>query len=166
MVRHPFATRGLRVSAPLRQALGVLMHSSHPLAARETVSLAELQPYPLVHFQRHFSPGLYDEMLDLCRAGGYVPTRLLHGVRMTAALLTSESAVSFTTERLLKRRGHDGSRELVWKALEGEPLHWWTSAVCRASEWGPTTRAAVNIILEALQTHEGWLPKARPLSFR
>lgn len=162
VLRHPFETRGLRVSAPLMQPLGVLMQSSHPLAGRRVLRLRDLQPYPLVHFQRHVSPGLYDELLELCRAGGYVPKRILHGVRMTAALLATEAAVTFTTERLLKRRGQSGSKELVWKPLAGEPIHWWTSAVCRANEWDRVTRLAVGVIVEALKTQEKWVPKARP----
>jgi DNA-binding transcriptional LysR family regulator len=162
VLRYPFDARGLKISAPLRQPLGVLMHSSHPLAARASVALSELQPYPLVHFQRHFAPGLYDELLELCRAGGYAPQRILHGVRMTAALLTSESAVSLATERLLNRRGQAGTREFVWKPISGEPIGWWTSAVCRANDWDSLTRLAVGVVVNALQAHENWVPHPRP----
>ena len=87
---------------------------------------------------------------------------ILHGVRMTAALLTAESAVTFATERLLRRRGQAGSGELVWKPLAGEPIRWWTSAVCRANDWDRLTQLAVGVIEEALQKHEGWVPLERP----
>jgi DNA-binding transcriptional LysR family regulator len=162
VLRHPFDSRGLRVSAPLGQPLGVLMHIAHPLAGLKTLQLSDLQPYPLVHFQRDSSPGLYDEILELCRTGGYVPAKVLHGVRMTAALLTSQEAVTFTTERHLRRRGQAGSGELTWKALEGSPIHWWTSAVCRSYDWDRLSRLAVNVILDSLQQHEQWTPMARP----
>lgn len=162
VLRHPFDMTGLRMSAPLMQPLGVLMQSAHPLANRKTLRLTDLQPYPLVQFPRHVSPGLYDELLDLCRAGGYVPKKIQHGVRLTAVLLTTETAVTFAAERLLKRRGQSGTKELVWKALEGEPVQWWTSAVWRADDRERLTRVAVDVIVDALKTQERWVPKARP----
>lgn len=162
VLRHPFGARGLRVSACLGQKFGVLMHADHPLAKREKLQLADLRLYPLVMFNRDLAPGLYDELLELCRAGGYVPPRLLHGVRATAALLTTEQAVTFTTERHLKRRGQGGSGELTWKPLVGSPLHCWTSAVCRSQNWDRLTRLAVNAILDSLQEHESWVPMPRP----
>lgn len=164
VLRHPFDARGLKVSPPLSQPLGVLMHSSHPLAERKKIKLAELQPYAYVHFQRHYAPGLYDELLDMAQAGGYRPSRILHGVRLTAALLTSESAIAFTTERLLGRRGQSGSGEFTWKPLVGEPVRWWTSAVCRANDWDRLTRMAITVIIDALQKHEHWVSMARPRS--
>jgi DNA-binding transcriptional LysR family regulator len=161
VLRHPFETRGLRVSPPLAQPLGVLMQSGHPLAGKAVLRLSDLQPYPLVHFQRHASPGLYDEILNLCRMGGYMPAKLLHGVRMTTVLLVTNQAVAFTTERLLKRRGQAGSGELTWKPLEGTPIHWWTSAVCRTEDWDRLTRMAMNVITDALQQDENWIPMPR-----
>lgn len=156
VVRQPCSARGLRSSALLRQELGILMHCDHPLASLEQVSLVALQPYPLVMFPRASSPGLYDELLRLCKAGGYVPGRVLHGVRMTAALLIAESAVTLTTQRILRRRGHGGLRELVWKKLDGEPIHWKTSAVCRSNDHDPLTALAMDVVIEALQSHEQW----------
>ncbi|WP_439406540.1 LysR family transcriptional regulator [Bradyrhizobium sp. DASA03076] len=166
VLRHPFDARGLRISLSLGQTLGVVMHTDHPLAKREKLELPDLRPYPLVMFHRHLAPGVYDDILELCRAGGYDPPTVLHGVRTTAALLTSEQALTFTTERLLKRRGHAGSGELTWKPLGGSPLHWWTSAVCRSDSWDRLSRLAVSTILTSLQQHDGWVPMQRPDSKR
>jgi DNA-binding transcriptional LysR family regulator len=161
VLRHPFEKRGLRVSPPLGQALGIVIDARHPLAKMDRLRLSDLSPYALVHFQRHFSPGLYDELLDLCRAGGYVPSRILHGVRMTAALLRTESAVTLATERLLARRGEAGSKELAWRPLEGSPVHWWTSVVCRSDEYVGLTRVAVDVVSASLQQYENWVPMPR-----
>ncbi|RXG85836.1 LysR family transcriptional regulator [Bradyrhizobium zhanjiangense] len=166
VLRHPFEKRGLRVSPPLGQPLGIVIDAKHPLANLHKVRLPDLSPYALVHFQRDFSPGLYDELLDLCRAGGYVPGRILHGVRMTAAFLRTESAVTLATERLLKRRGEAGSKEFIWRPLEGSPIHWWTSVVCRSDEYVGLTRLAVDVIFAALQQHENWVPMPRPAVVR
>ena len=140
------------------------MDTKHPLAKRDKLRLSDLSPYALVHFQRHFSPGLYDELLDLCRAGGYVPSRILHGVRMTAALLRTESAVTLATERLLARRGDAGSKEFAWRPLEGSPIHWWTSVVCRSDEYVGLTRLATDVVFASLQQHENWVPMARAVT--
>jgi DNA-binding transcriptional LysR family regulator len=164
VLRHPFEKRGLRVSPPLGQALGVVMDATHPLVKMERLCLSDLNPYALVHFQRHFSPGLYDELLDLCRAGGYVPSRILHGVRMTAALLRTESAVTLATERLLARRGDAGSKEFTWRPLEGSPIHWWTSVVCRSHEYVGLTRVAADVVFASLQQYENWVPMPRAVA--
>ncbi len=161
VVRQPCLARGLRSSPMLRQALGVLMHSGHPLASATKVTLARLQPFPLVLFPRASSPGLYDEILASCRVAGYIPQRVLHGVRMTAPLLMAESAVTLATEHVLKRRGHGGSGELVWKPLSGKTLYWRTSAVWRNHDTDPLTQLAVEVLLEALQQHEHWQPDSK-----
>ncbi|WP_439360393.1 LysR family transcriptional regulator [Bradyrhizobium sp. DASA03007] len=164
LLHHPFDMRGSKVSAPLAQSLGVLIHNEHPLACREILRLSDLQPYPFVHFPRDHAPGLHDEILELCRIGGYVPPKLLHGVKMTAAvLLMTEQAVTLAAQRLLKRSGQAGSGELIWRPLEGSPIHWWTSVACRSHEWGPVTQLAMSVILESLQQHEQWLPMTRPM---
>jgi len=162
VLRHPFDSRGLWVSAPLGQPLGVVLDAAHPLAAVPKLSLPDLSPYPLVHFQKHLAPDLYDEMLELCRVGGYVPPKILHGVRTTVALLKTESAVTFAPERLIKRRGQSGTKELVWRILEGSPMNWWTSVVCKSSAFVGFTRYATDVISASMQQHENWKPMPRP----
>lgn len=54
--------------------------------------------------------------------------KLLHGWQLTTALLIAEQAVTLVAERLMKRREQDASEVLVWKPLEGHPVHWRTSA--------------------------------------
>jgi DNA-binding transcriptional LysR family regulator len=162
VLRHPFDTRGLKVSPPLRQSLGVLVHSEHPLANQKSIKLEQLAPYPLVLFPRTISPGLYDELLSLCHSGGYQPSRILRGMRMTASLLIAEGAVSFTTENWFQHRARSGTKELVWLPIRGEPIHWWTSAVCPASSWDSLVKHATEVIQQELETHEGWVPAPRP----
>lgn len=162
VLRHPFEERGLRVSAPLGQPLGVVVDAEHPLAKVDKVRLRDLSPYPLVHFQRQLAPGLYDELLNLCRAGGFAPSRVLQTGRMTKAFLRTESAVALAAERLAKRRGETGSKEFIWKPLEGSPIHWWTSVVCRSDEYVGLTRVAVDVVFASLQQYEKWMPLPRP----
>jgi len=159
---YPIETRGLKVSPPLGMPLGVLMPTGHPLARRDTLRLMDLKPYSLVLFHRHVHPGLHDELLETCRASGYVPPRIHYGVKLTTTLLINEQAVTFVREKLLQRRGASGSGELVWKPLQGTPIVWWVSAVCRVQNWDRSTRLAMGAISEALQEHEHWMPMPRP----
>ncbi|MBE7416809.1 MAG: LysR family transcriptional regulator [Ideonella sp.] len=162
LLRYPFDTHGLKVSPPLGLPLGVLMPASHPLAGRDVLHLTDLQPFPLVMFHRHVHPLLHDELLALCGAHGYVPPRILYGLKLTTNLLINEQAVTFVRKALLKRRGEGGTGELLWKPLAGSPLVWWSSAVCRTQDWGQPTRLALDAISESLQQHEGWVPMPRP----
>lgn len=159
---YPFDASGLKVSPPLALPLGVLMATGHPLARRETLRLTDLEPYSLVLFQRHVHPKLHDELLEVCRANGYVPPKIHYGVKLTAPILINEQAITLVREKLLKRRGQAGSGELVWKPLEGTPIVWWTSAVCRAQDWDRRMGLAMSVISESLQQHEQWVPMPRP----
>jgi DNA-binding transcriptional LysR family regulator len=161
VLRHPFDLHGLQCSTPMRQTLGVVVHVTHPLARKRKVRLEELQGFALVIFPRSVAPGLYDEMLSVCHAHGYAPQRVVHGMRMTAGMLVAESAVAFAT-----REGVHGLfgnfRDLKWKPIEGEPLHWWTSAVTRRDNRSSGSGAAMQAIPRLLQKHDSWIEGARP----
>lgn len=161
ILSHPFDSRGLRVSAPLGQSLGVVLAAEHPLAKLDKLRLSDLSPYPLVNFHRHLAPGFYDELLNLCRLGGYIPPRILQTGRMTKAFLSTESAVALAVERLAKRRSDPGLKEFIWKPLEGTPIHWWISVVCRSDEYVGLTRVAVDVIFASLLQRENWVPMPR-----
>jgi DNA-binding transcriptional LysR family regulator len=157
VLRHPYSTKGLWSSHSLCQTLGVVMGRNHPLARRLTIELGELQSSPLLTFPREIAPGLYDELLAACRAGGYRPRRIEHAMRMTAGLLLSEVAVTLRPAVALRpdRAGAKAS-DLVWKPLAGEPLRWWTSVVRRETCTDSLTQRAVQLILHALEKHDQW----------
>lgn len=167
VLRHPYDGHGLWSSPPMRQTLGVVLPSGHRLARQERVRLSDLRSDALVMFPRAMAPGLYDELLKTCRAAGYRPARVEHGVRMAAGLLVAKSAASFGTEAAFKALGTAGqSGGLTWKPLAGEPLCWWTSVVCRRSDRDALTRAAIQLVQQALQRHDHWVPAPRPSAAR
>lgn len=157
VLRHPYSTKGLWSSYTLCQTLGAVMGRNHPLARRRSIELADLQQSTLLTFPREIAPGLYDELLAACRAGGYRPKRIEHAMRMTAGLLLSDVAVTLRPAVALKP-GRVGTKaaDLVWKPLAGEPLRWWTSVVRRETATDPLTKKAVQIILRALEKHDQW----------
>jgi DNA-binding transcriptional LysR family regulator len=157
VLRHPYGTKGLWSSYTLCQTLGVVMGRNHPLARRRSIGLSDLQPSTLLTFPREIAPGLYDELLSACRAGGYRPQRIEHAMRMTAGLLLSDTAVTLRPAVALKpdRIGAKAS-DLIWKPLAGEPLRWWTSVVRRDTATDPLTKKTVQVILRALEKHDQW----------
>lgn len=64
-----------RVSEPiLREPIQAIISDDSPLARRETVSIADLVTYPLLLWERHIAPALYDQMLGLyARADAHPP---------------------------------------------------------------------------------------------
>jgi DNA-binding transcriptional LysR family regulator len=155
VLRHPYNTKGLWSSHSLCQTLGVVMGRDHPLARRRTIELGELQSSTLLTFPREIAPGLYDELLAACRAGGYRPRRIEHVMRMTAGLLLSDAAVTLRPAAAL-RPGRAKVSDLVWKPLAGEPLRWWTSVVRRETATDALTKRTVQIILRALEKLDQW----------
>lgn len=158
VLRHPYETQGLWSSPPLRQTLGVVLPSSHPLARRKELELRELQTNILIMFPRLIAPGLYDELLETCRAHGYKPKRIMYGIRMAAGLMVAESAITFRPAHFIVPGPVGQTPDLTWRPLVGEPLHWWTSVVCRRNDPERRTRAAAQVIFEALQRHDHWSP--------
>jgi DNA-binding transcriptional LysR family regulator len=56
-----------------RDPLCVVIHQSHPLAARSTLSLAELRDEPFILFPPDAGSGIQRQILRLCSAQGFTP---------------------------------------------------------------------------------------------
>ena len=60
--------------APIRdERVIALLGEGHPLAARETLELAELSRERFLFFPRELAPRLYDFLVGLCRRAGFEP---------------------------------------------------------------------------------------------
>ena len=57
----------------LREPLMAMIPKDHPLAAKPTVTLAELAREPFVFFDPHVGTGLYDDILGIMRRYGLAP---------------------------------------------------------------------------------------------
>lgn len=164
VLRYPFDERGLHLSPPMAQSLGLVMDARHPLAKKDAVTLSEIGAYPLVIFPRRLSPGLYDELLQSCQLAGYTPSRIIHCTLMGRAMLKTEMAVAFAAERPGSKGQDQTRKEFVWKPIEESLIHWWTSVACRLElNVGPVRRAFDKLVI-ALQQHENWVKLERPAS--
>lgn len=75
---------GFTVTPLDEEPMMVVVPSSHRLAGRYAVDLAELKGEPFILFSRALGPGLYEEVIEGCRRVGFDPT-----VAQTAPQITS-----------------------------------------------------------------------------
>jgi DNA-binding transcriptional LysR family regulator len=156
ILRYPYSSKGLWSSPTLCQTLGLVMSRTHPLAARKEIDLADLKGSTLVTFPRAIAPGLYDELMTACRAGGFRPKRIEHAMRMTTGLLLAEAAVALRPQVAMRTGRAGRMADLVWRPIVGEPLKWWTSVVRRKGNTDPLTLKTVQVILRGLEKHDQW----------
>ncbi len=72
-VRPPVEDPRLAAETILREPLLVALPRAHRLAGRAAVPLAALAREPFVLFPRPLGPGLYDQIMALCRQAGFAP---------------------------------------------------------------------------------------------
>ncbi|MBP9201204.1 MAG: LysR family transcriptional regulator [Gemmatimonadales bacterium] len=72
-VREPRPDPELEIVTVMREPLRIAVNKSHPLAARPTIAVRHLAEEPFVLFPEELAPGLYAQVLGLCRAAGFTP---------------------------------------------------------------------------------------------
>lgn len=72
-LRPPVRSELLEVRTLRREPLVVVLHETHPLAAGESVALADLRDEPFVTYPSHHRSVVHDAVLEACRAAGFVP---------------------------------------------------------------------------------------------
>lgn len=146
IVRHPIDADGLELGPVFSQPVGVLLPEGSPLAATPAVHLADLGDRPLVLFPRETAPGLFDEVLTICRRYGFVPAEI-HSARdpgFAAGLVLSGTAVSLTPQTELPGT--------VWRPLLSDPILWRTSTVRRGGPAAERVIAFQEAATEAMRT--------------
>jgi DNA-binding transcriptional LysR family regulator len=74
MFARPPYDAALEVTSPiLYEPIQAIVADGSPLARLERVSVRDLAPYPLLLWDRHIAPALYDRMLDLYVRAGITP---------------------------------------------------------------------------------------------
>jgi len=67
--------------------LAVALPVAHVLAKQKVIRLKSLAGEPFVQFHRNGAPGLFDEVIDVCRRAGFCP-RIIHEPNLMATALT------------------------------------------------------------------------------
>jgi DNA-binding transcriptional LysR family regulator len=72
-VREPRPDPELEIVTVMREPLRIAVNKSHPLAAKPTLAVRHLADEPFVLFPEELAPGLYAQVMGLCRAAGFTP---------------------------------------------------------------------------------------------
>jgi DNA-binding transcriptional LysR family regulator len=72
-VREPRPDPELEIVTVMREPLRIAVNKSHPLAAKATLAVRHLADEPFVLFPEELAPGLYAQVMGLCRAAGFTP---------------------------------------------------------------------------------------------
>jgi DNA-binding transcriptional LysR family regulator len=73
LVRPPIQAPGIELEVVGHEPLGAVLPEDHPLADAPAVALRALRDDPFVLFPREIGPGLYDQVIGLCRDAGFSP---------------------------------------------------------------------------------------------
>ena len=84
---RPFTDAAFEQRVVAREPLIAALPSGHPLAAREAIAIEELAGEPFVLPERHELPGLYWNVVDACRAHGFVPHAAQNDVWLVQTLI-------------------------------------------------------------------------------
>jgi DNA-binding transcriptional LysR family regulator len=105
--------------------------ADHPLARRRLIRVEVLRDQPFVLFPRERAPGLYRQLLALCRGAGFEP----HVVQDAEAWQTIISLVEAGIGVSLIPASFEGRRTgaLAYIKLAGRPVHTTTLACARAA---------------------------------
>jgi DNA-binding transcriptional LysR family regulator len=131
-----------------RDELGVLMAASHPLAARERLSCADLAGQELIWFPRDLAPGFYDATLEALERDGArltIATGAMEVPSIATNLPLMPAAVSLSTQRMATL-----FPGLAWRPLTGSPITVTIAAVWRKPTRQPALRALIRGLRRAV----------------
>jgi DNA-binding transcriptional LysR family regulator len=126
------------------------MPETHPLAAREHVSLAEVCAQPLIQAPRSVNPEGYDRMIGICRERGLRPNiaREASPKQTIIALVAAGLGVS-VVPAALRRHPYPG---VVYRPVEDAGLTITTALAWRRQNPDPTVLAFLDVARELRDT--------------
>ncbi|MBJ6763472.1 LysR family transcriptional regulator [Myxococcaceae bacterium JPH2] len=143
-VRGPIPAPGIRVDTLYEEPLVVVLPSSHRLARRARVPLAELADAPFIGFPREPVPPLHDAMMAMCATAGFAPTFVTEASEWytIVSLVVAGIGVAILPEsvRTFSRKG------VVYRPLQGEQRHVALTIARPLAPPGPALRACLQIV--------------------
>lgn len=129
--REPDPAEGIVAMPFLVEPFVAAVPADNPLAGRRSIRVAALRDQPFVLFPRENSPGLYRQVMELCRGAGFQP----RVVQEAEAWHTIVSLVEAGIGVSLMPASFEGRRtgKLAYLALAGRPLYTSTMACARES---------------------------------
>jgi DNA-binding transcriptional LysR family regulator len=115
LVRPPIRAAGIEIEVVGHEPLRAVLPDDHPLADAPAVSLRALRDEPFVLFPREIGPGLYDQIIGLCRAAGFSPTVVYESGATATMVAMVEAGVGVS----LLPASHAGTGSARFVPLEG-----------------------------------------------
>ncbi|WP_405834523.1 LysR family transcriptional regulator [Streptomyces sp. NBC_01176] len=156
LVHRPADTTGLLLGPEVAVDLGVVLPRTSPLARQPEVALGELSGHDLVLFPRAHAPDRYDQILDVCRAAGFVPGRVRHASNseFLLALVTAGHGVAFDQGPVARKEPR-----VAWRPLAGRPLAQRLSGAWPAGRTAhPAARTFAELAAEVLAADRAAAP--------
>jgi DNA-binding transcriptional LysR family regulator len=85
-IRQPIAHPQLKTVSLFKEPFIVALPAHHPLASRKDVALKELKDEPFVSFDRQEAPSIYEHLMRMCEASGFVPRVALEARPMSTVI--------------------------------------------------------------------------------
>jgi DNA-binding transcriptional LysR family regulator len=128
VIRRPADILGLAVGTQFSQRMGLIVADDHPVTRLQQVHLRDLSGSALVTFPREMAPDVYDQMLQICRDHGYLPSLIRHArnPQFVQGLVLAGHGVHFN-----QRPRQPLASGLTWLPIAGSPLAWSTSVAWR-----------------------------------
>ena len=132
---------------------GVLLHADHPLAARESVDVAELANETLLMHPREANPGHYDAMLALCAERGIRPPVRLRALSFD---LPQTPVAHGDAVAIVGESSRAGPSEMLRWLPFSPPVELEVSLVARRHGRSPAVDRALDTAV-SLAAELGWL---------
>ena len=145
IIGMPSRTGELAVAPLYRDHFCVALPSDHPLRARKTISLGELDGNVLFWFKRTLNPHFYDECEAVFRQIGYAPKRALEPVdhHMLLSMIANHGGIGLIP-RSLKKIRRSG---VIYRELEESGRLFIDVSIAHI---GPASKPAVSLLIEKL----------------
>jgi DNA-binding transcriptional LysR family regulator len=116
LVRPPILAAGVELEIVGVEPLRAVLPDDHPLADRRSIGLAELAGEPFVLFPRPIGPGLYDQIVGLCRAAGFSPEIVYESAATATMVAMVEAGVGVA----VLPASHEGTGSARFVPLDGD----------------------------------------------
>nr|WP_311707150.1 LysR family transcriptional regulator [Streptomyces sp. DSM 44938] len=138
---------GLRFGPPASEPLGVVLPRDSALARLREPAMGDLAGHDLILFPRATAPEWYDELVEVCRAGGFVPPCVRHARHpdFLLGLVLAGRGVAFLPEETARRQPR-----VAWRPLAGHPLRATTRAAWPARSPHPAAPRFAEIAAAVL----------------
>lgn len=151
IVRLPVEDAAGLETLPLStEATVAAVPDTHHLGNRRRIHLGELAGEPFIIWSRRNNPRAHDEVMDACRAAGFVPRVVQEPGEMDTivSLVAAGLGVALVPDSMRRTRP-DG---VTYAALEGRPI-----PISLALAWNPARAGpAVRHLVEVARSQEEW----------